>query len=124
MAITEAKVFVNEWKYKSGEPNPAWGMKVAEPHSKKVGEDYEPVGTTRWTVKNGWDSEAGKPTEFDFSVYQPGDRLLVKGVQVTERTTSNEKTYDNLVLKVVSVERIDGGKPSVKDAWVEVSEPF
>lgn len=125
MAEITATVFVNDWKYQTDEPNPSWGMKVSESHSKKEGTEYVKTGSTSWTVKNGWDAAAGGPAKFDFTEYRSGDRLKISGVQVTETSESNGKTYKNLILKATSIEVVSADRAApISNAWVEVEEPF
>ena len=94
MAKIEVIAFVSDWKYQTGEPNPDWGMKINESHSKKNGEAWEVIGHTRFTVK------AAYGVTIDFKAFKSGDRVKVTGTQVTEER--NE--YKNLVIKADSVE--------------------
>lgn len=125
MAYIEVKGFVSDWKYQTSEPNPNWAMKVAEPHSRKVGDEYVKMGRTNWTIKNGWDAEAGKAAEIDFQSFKSGDRVLIKGIQVTEESESNGTKYKNLIIKATSVELLEPSQRNeIPNAWVEVEEPF
>jgi len=94
MARIEVTGWVSDWKYQTDEPNPEWGMKLNESHSKKVGDGWEVVGNTRFTVK------AAYGVQIDFRKFKSGDRVLVKGTQVTEERGE----YKNLVVKADSVE--------------------
>ena len=98
--------FVNDWNRDSPQ-HPNWGMKVGEPHRKKLPTgEYETVGTTYWTIKAGWDDEAGKPANIDFSEFSVGDRVEVSGVSMSEKWESNGKKGSTLVLKAVSVKPV------------------
>ena len=99
MAKIEVTAFVSDWKFKTDEPNPDWGMKISESHSKKNGEAWEVVGHTRFTVK------AAYGVTIDFTAFKSGDRVKVTGTQVTEER--NE--YKNLVIKADSVELLAAG---------------
>jgi hypothetical protein len=94
MAKIEVIAFVSDWKYQTPEPNPAWGMKINESHSKKNGDSWEVIGHTRFTVK------AAYGVEIDFTKFNSGDRVKVTGTQVTEERGE----YKNLVIKADSVE--------------------
>ena len=94
MAKIEVIAFVSDWKYQTAEPNPDWGMKINESHSKKNGDSWEVIGHTRFTVK------AAYGVEIDFKAFKSGDRVKVTGTQVTEER--NE--YKNLVIKADSIE--------------------
>lgn len=95
MAKIEVTGWVSDWKYQTNEPNPEWGMKLNESHSKKNDAGgWDVVGNTRFTVK------AAYGVSIDFRNFKSGDRVLVKGTQVTE--TRGE--YKNLVVKADSVE--------------------
>jgi hypothetical protein len=94
MAKIEVIAFVSDWKYQTAEPNPDWGMKINESHSKKNGDSWEVVGHTRYTVK------AAYGVEIDFTKFKSGDRVKVTGTQVTEERGE----YKNLVIKADSVE--------------------
>lgn len=103
MAKIEVIAFVSDWKYQTAEPNPDWGMKINESHSKKNGDSWEVIGHTRFTVK------AAYGVEIDFKTFKSGDRVKVTGTQVTEERGE----YKNLVIKADSVEVL-ASKPSAK----------
>jgi len=94
MAKIEVIAFVSDWKYQTPEPNPDWGMKINESHSKKNGDSWEVVGHTRYTVK------AAYGVSIDFKAFKSGDRVKVTGTQVTEERGE----YKNLVIKADTVE--------------------
>jgi hypothetical protein len=94
MASISVIAFVSDWKYQTAEPNPDWGMKINESHSKKNGDSWEVVGHTRYTVK------AAYGVSIDFKAFKSGDRVKVTGTQVTEERGE----YKNLVIKADSVE--------------------
>jgi hypothetical protein len=94
MAKIEVIAFVSDWKYQTAEPNPDWGMKINESHSKKNGDSWEVIGHTRFTVK------AAYGVNIDFKAYKSGDRVKVIGTQVTEERGD----YKNLVIKADSIE--------------------
>jgi len=107
MAKIEVIAFVSDWKYQTDEPNPDWGMKINESHSKKNGEAWEVVGHTRFTVK------AAYGVDIDFKAFKSGDRVKVTGTQVTEERGE----YKNLVIKADSVEVL---APSTRGTRVAV----
>jgi hypothetical protein len=84
--------FVESWT-KNTEEHPAWGMKTAEPHSRK-NEDgkYETVGRTFRTIK------VPRSTGIDLTAFRKGDRVQVWGREVTEaREYEGKKFYDLIV---------------------------
>lgn len=96
MAKIEFTGFVQEWN-KTSPQHPAWGMKVAEPHSKKEGEKYVTVSRTFRTVKSAYD------VDIDFSQFKEGDRVNIQGTELTEvREYNGEKMY-NLIVKADTV---------------------
>lgn len=95
MAKIEVIAFVQDWRRGSTEPNPDWGMKIDEVHSKGSNETgWEVVGHTYFTVK------AGYQVQIDFTQFKKGDRVKVIGKQVTEV----KGEYSNLIIKADSVE--------------------
>jgi hypothetical protein len=95
MAKIEVTAFVSDWKFKTDEPNPDWGMKISEAHSKKnESGGWDVVGHTRFTVK------AAYGVSIDFKAFKSGDRVKVTGTQVTEERGE----YKNLIIKADSVE--------------------
>jgi hypothetical protein len=104
MAKIEVTGWVSDWKYQTNEENPEWGMKLNEAHWKKNAADqFEVAGNTNFTVK------AAYGVTIDFRNYKAGDKVLVKGTQVTE--TRGE--YKNLVIKAESIEVLPS-KPSAR----------
>ena len=113
MAKIEVIAFVQDWRFKSDEPNPAWGMKIDEVHSKRNAADgWDVVGHTYFTVKAGYE------VQIDFTQFKKGDRVKVIGKQVTEERGE----YKNLIIKADSVEvlapstRGAVSRPSLEDA--------
>jgi hypothetical protein len=94
MAKIEVTGYVSDWRYQSDEPNPEWAMKFYETHWKKNGDAFEPAGATNFTVKAGWG------VTIDFRAYKSGDKVLIKGTQVTE----TRDQYKNLItqMKILS----------------------
>lgn len=96
--------FVEAWN-KNTEAHPSWGMKTAEPHSrKKDGGGYETVGRTFRTVKVPRDSS------IDLTAFSKGDRVQVWGREVTETREHEGKKYYDLIVWADRVERV--GQPS------------
>jgi len=109
MAKIEVIAFVQDWRYGSDEPNPSWGMKIDEVHSKGSNETgWEVIGHTYFTVKAGWE------VNIDFTQFKKGDRVEVKGRQVTEK----KGEYSNLIIKADSVTLLAPSKRSQPAAQV------
>lgn len=99
MAKIEVTGWVMEWA--KDKPQPHWGMKFSETHSRKTDSGFEVVARTYWTVKAGWQ------VELDFSQFKAGDRVHIVGTQVTEKSTdASGKEWSNLVLRAETVERV------------------
>lgn len=100
--------FVEPWN-KNTEAHPAWGMKTAEPHSRK-NEDgkYETIGRTFRTVK------VSRASNIDLTAFAKGDRVQVWGKEVTEKRTHEGKDYYELIVWAVRVERA-GGSAATSD---------
>ena len=84
--------FIESWT-KNDEQHPAWGMKTAEPHSRKndAGK-YETVGRTFRTIK------VSRASGIDLTQFRKGDRVSVSGKEVTEtREHEGKKFYDLVV---------------------------
>jgi len=84
--------FIEAWT-KNDEQHPAWGMKTAEPHSRKndAGK-YETVGRTFRTVK------VSRASGIDLTQFRKGDRVAIWGKEVTEtREHEGKKFYDVVV---------------------------
>lgn len=114
MAKIEVTGYVSDWKYQTDEPNPEWAMKFYETHWKRNGEAFETAGTTSFTVKAAWG------VTIDFRAYKAGDKVLIKGTQVTE----TRDQYKNLVIKAESIEVLPKGvSPSVSAAIAETRKP-
>lgn len=119
MAEVIVTAWVQEWKRDSAEPNPDWGMKVCETHSKKDGEKWVTVGRTYFTVKSGWD------VQIDFRQFAKGDKVRIVGKQVTEEREYDGKTYKTLTIKAETVDLVQsGGSQAVAQARFAGDEPF
>ena len=84
--------FVEAWT-KNTDEHPTWGMKTAEPHSRKndAGK-YETVGRTFRTVK------VSRASGIDLTQFRKGDRVAIWGKEVTEtREHEGKKFYDLVV---------------------------
>jgi hypothetical protein len=88
--------FVQEW-LKGSPQHPHWGMKVAETHQKKEGDEYKTVSRTYRTIKAGYE------TEIDFLAFKEGDRVTISGRELTEVSEKDGKKYYSLVVKATSV---------------------
>jgi hypothetical protein len=96
--------FVEAWT-KNTEQHPAWGMKTAEPHSKKNDSGkYETVGRTFRTVK------VSRSSGIDLSQFRKGQRVKLSGSEITESREHEGKTYYDLVVWADSVELADGAQ--------------
>ena len=90
--------FVESWT-KNTEGHPAWGMKTAEPHSRKNEEGkYETVGRTFRTIK------VPRSTGIDLTTFRKGDRVQVWGREVTETREHEGKKYYDLIVWADRVE--------------------
>ena len=120
MAEITVTAFVQDWKRDSNEPNPDWGMKVAENHQKKDGDKWVTIGRTYFTVKVGWD------VKIDFRQFKSGDRVKITGKQVTETRENNGKTYYTLTIKADTCELVQSGQSqaSAQRAFATNDEPF
>ena len=108
--------FVEAWT-KNEEQHPAWGMKTAEPHSrKKDGGGYETVGRTFRTIK------VSRASGIDLTQFRKGDRVQVFGKEVTETREHEGKKYYDLVLWADRVERAQGGAATASPS-VPVQQP-
>ena len=113
MAKIEVTGYVSDWKYQTDEPNPEWGMKLSESHSKKNGEGWDVVGHTRFTVKAAYD------VSIDFRQYKSGDRVTVVGTQVTEERGE----YKNLVIKATSITVLPSRPSAQVSAMIAETRP-
>jgi single-stranded DNA-binding protein len=107
--------FVESWT-KNTEHHPAWGMKTAEPHSRK-NEDgkYETVGRTFRTIK------VGRDAGIDLTVFRKGDRVHVWGSEVTVTREHEGKNFYDLVVWADRVELVGSRSGAVP---VESAEPW
>lgn len=111
--------FVEPWT-KSSDDHPAWGMKTAEPHSRKkeTGEGYETVGRTFRTVK------VSRASGIDLTQFRKGDRVQVWGKEVTETREHEGKKYYDLVLWADRVERAGSGPVAPSSPVRAADEPW
>jgi single-stranded DNA-binding protein len=97
--------FVEAWT-KNDEQHPAWGMKTAEPHSRKNDAGgYDTVGRTFRTVK------VSRASGIDLTQFRKGDRVQVFGKEVTETREHDGKKFYDVVVWADRVE-IAAGKGS------------
>lgn len=91
--------FIEAWN-KNTEDHPAWGMKTAEPHSRKKenGDGYETVGRTFRTVK------VSRASGIDLTQFRKGDRVTITGKEVTETREHEGKKYYDLIVWADRVE--------------------
>lgn len=93
--------FVEPWTRNQDE-HPSWGMKTAEPHSRKNDDGkYETVGRTFRTVK------VSRNSGIDLTEFRKGDRVQVWGNETTETREHEGKKFYDLVVWADRVERID-----------------
>lgn len=110
--------FVEPWT-KNDEQHPAWGMKTAEPHSrKKEGGGYETVGRTFRTIK------VSRASGIDLTQFRKGDRVQVFGKEVTETREHDGKKYYDLVLWADQVERASTASGGSQAAPHQQDEPW
>jgi hypothetical protein len=107
MAKIELTAFVEPWT-KNSEQHPAWGMKTAETHRKKEGDDWVDNGRTFRTVKVAYG------VTLDLTQFRKGDRVNVIGTEVTETREHEGKKYYDLVVKATSVELAQKGQGQPK----------
>lgn len=112
--------FIEPWT-KNTEEHPAWGMKTAEPHSRKKedGTGHETVGRTFRTVK------VSRASGIDLTQFAKGDRVSITGKEVTETREHEGKKYYDLVVwadRVEAAERRADGQQAAQNAPVE--EPW
>ena len=107
--------FVEAWT-KNSEQHPAWGMKTAEPHSRK-NEDgkYETVGRTFRTVK------VSRASGIDLTAFANGARVKVSGTEVTETREHEGKKYYDLIVWADRVELVESRGSSAPTAPVAAS---
>lgn len=112
--------FIEAWT-KNTDEHPAWGMKTAEPHSRKKedGSGYETVGRTFRTVK------VSRASGIDLTQFAKGDRVSITGKEVAETREHEGKKYYDLVVwadRVEPAERRAEGAQAAQNAPVE--EPW
>lgn len=90
--------FVEPWT-RNTESHPAWGMKTAEPHSRKnEAGGYDTVGRTFRTVK------VPQSSGIDLTRFRKGDRVKISGREVTETREADGKKYYDLIVWADTVE--------------------
>jgi len=94
--------FVEAWN-KNSDQHPAWGMKTAEPHSRKndAGK-YETVGRTFRTVK------VSRASALDLTQFRKGDRVSIWGKEVTETREHEGKKFYDVVVWADRIELAEG----------------
>ena len=102
--------FIEAWN-RNEEQHPAWGMKTAEPHSRKndAGK-YETVGRTFRTVK------VSRASGLDLTQFRKGDRVSVSGKEVTETREHEGKKFYDLVVWADRVEVAESKSESARQA--------
>lgn len=111
--------FVEAWT-KNSDEHPSWGMKTAEPHSRKNDEDkFETVGRTFRTVK------VSRASGIDLTQFRKGDRVQVWGKEITETREHEGKKFYDLVLwadRVELAENRGGGQGApAQEAWASAA---
>ena len=117
MAKIEIKsAFVEPWS-KNTEEHPAWGMKTAEPHSRKRadGTGYDTVGRTFRTVK------VSRESGIDLAVFAKGQRVQIWGSEVTETREHEGKKYFDLIVWADRVEIAEGSQATAADSGASTS---
>jgi len=115
--------FVEAWT-RNEDQHPAWGMKTAEPHSRK-NEDgkFETVGRTFRTVK------VSRSSGIDLTQFRKGDRVQVWGREVTETREHEGKKFYDLVVWADRVEPVASSSSAAPasapsdDAWHTAQVP-
>ncbi|OOB91206.1 hypothetical protein [Rathayibacter sp. VKM Ac-2630] len=115
MASITFTAFVESWT-KNAEQHPAWGMKTAETHRKKDGDEWVDNGRTFRTVKVAYG------VDLDLTQFRKGDRVNIVGTEVTESREHDGKKYYDLVVKATSVELAQTGRQQQQPA-APVSRP-
>lgn len=109
--------FVEAWT-KNEDQHPSWGMKTAEPHSRKNDEGkFETVGRTFRTVK------VSRSSAIDLTEFRKGDRVQVWGREVTETREHDGKKFYDLVVWADRVEPVMSGGRSAAPA-APADEPW
>jgi len=102
--------FVEAWN-KNTDQHPAWGMKTAEPHSRKndAGK-YETVGRTFRTVK------VSRASGLDLTQFRKGDRVSIWGKEVTETREHEGKKFYDVVVWADRIELAEGNRQTAPAA--------
>lgn len=98
--------FVEPWN-KNQEQHPAWGMKTAEPHSKKNDSGgFDTISRTFRTVK------VSRESGIDLTQFGKGARVQIWGREVTEVREHEGKKYYDLVVWADRVEVLQAAQQS------------
>src|SRR5690554_6086938 len=112
--------FVEAWT-KNEDQHPAWGMKTAEPHSRKNDDGkFETVGRTFRTVK------VSRSSGIDLTQFVKGDRVQVWGREVTETREHEGKKFCGLVVWADGVEPVGSSVQSsarAVETWATAHVP-
>lgn len=110
--------FVEAWT-KNTDEHPSWGMKTAEPHSRKNDDGkYETVSRTFRTIK------VPRSTGIDLTMFRKGDRVQVWGREVTETREHEGKKFYDLVVWADRVEAAEGRSGSQAPVGAPNEEPW
>lgn len=96
--------FVEKWN-KNQEQHPAWGMKTAEPHSRKDEQgNWQTVSRSFRTVK------VSRESGIDLTQFPVGSRVQVWGKETTEVREHDGKKYYDVVVWADRVEVAQGSQ--------------
>ena len=110
--------FVEAWT-KNTDEHPSWGMKTAEPHSRKNDDGkYETVSRTFRTIK------VPRSADIDLTMFRKGDRVQVWGREVTETREHEGKKFYDLVVWADRVEAAEGRSGSQGTVGAPNEEPW
>jgi len=108
--------FVEPWN-KGAEEHPSWGMKTAEPHSKKnENGGYDTISRTFRTVK------VSRASGIDLTEFRKGDRVHVWGTEATDVREHEGKKYYDLIVWADRIE-VAAGKGQGQQAPTEQAAP-
>lgn len=117
MAKIEFEAFIESWS-KNTDQHPAWGMKTAETHRRKLDDgSYETTARSFRTVK------VSKSSGIDLTEFVKGDRVKVWGSEVTESREHEGKKYYDVVVWADRVEVAEKGAGLTSGATASVPEP-
>lgn len=111
--------FIEPWT-KNTEEHPSWGMKTAEPHSRKNEEGkYETISRTFRTVK------VSRASGIDLTEFRKGDRVHVWGTEATDVREHEGKKYYDLIVWADRIERAEPkGQGSPAQQQAPADEPW